>query len=77
MTHLFSRRTDTKRAKHSAAIHCRAFAHRLLDRAKAGHEVKDADIAWALRVTGDLPDSREPVSAWGLQVRREKEPLHE
>lgn len=54
MTQLFSRRTDTKRAKHSAATHCRAFAHRLLDRAQAGHEVSDADITWALRMTGDL-----------------------
>lgn len=54
MTELFSRRTHTKRAQYDASVHCRAFAHRLLDRAKAGHEVSDADIRWALRVTGDL-----------------------
>lgn len=54
MTTLFPRRTKSKRAQHDAATRCRAFAHRLLDRAQAGHEVSDADITWALRMTGDL-----------------------
>lgn len=54
MSQLFSRRTQTKRAKFSATAHCRAFAHQLLDRARAGHDISAADIRWALRITGDL-----------------------
>lgn len=36
----------------------RAAAHRLLDRAQAGHDIPREDIVWALRVTGDIAPAR-------------------
>ena len=74
MTQLFPRKPGPSQSLQCKA---RAAAHRVLDRAVAGDISAWDRVDWALRVTGDLPDSREPVSAWGLQVRREKESLHE
>ena len=38
---------------HSQEFTLRCRAHRLLDRARAGDDVSDDDIRWALRHTGD------------------------
>lgn len=32
----------------------KAEAHRLLDMARAGHNISEDRITWALRITGDL-----------------------
>ena len=32
----------------------KAKAHRLLDRAAAGHDIRPRYITWALRITGDI-----------------------
>lgn len=35
-------------------VRLKAEAHRLLDRLKAGEEISEDRITWALRITGDL-----------------------
>ena len=41
-----------QREAHSEDL--RAMAHRVLDDAKAGLDIDEARITWALRITGDL-----------------------
>jgi len=41
-----------EREQHPASL--RAMAHRILDDAKAGLNISEERITWALRVTGDL-----------------------
>lgn len=41
-----------QREPHSEDL--KAMAHRILDDAKAGLEIDEARINWALRITGDL-----------------------
>lgn len=39
---------------HGSALRRKAKAHCLLDKAAAGHEIRQRYITWALRITGDL-----------------------
>lgn len=52
MTRLFSRRCNGKRLREFQRI--KALAHTILDRVASGHDVDEAEIDWALRITGDL-----------------------
>lgn len=52
MNRVFSRRCNSKRLREFRRI--KAMAHTVLDRVASGHDVDEAEIDWALRITGDL-----------------------